>query len=129
MPAASSARTMSSTARYISWNIAREPAQIARDRGGSFLLHGAVLGDQPQPEGRDARAASPGAAGGGRDHALAIVLVERFDQLPRAPVRHAHRSRRGRNGAGLGDALDQLRLARAHRRPALAQNTQDRKST
>src|SRR6185503_7622925 len=97
MPAASSATIQGSTPRYISWNIALEAPQIARDRRGGLFLHGAVLGHQPKAERRDAGAAAAGTARRGGNHALAIVLVERLDQLPRAAVGHAHRARGSRD--------------------------------
>src|SRR5512134_1504203 len=124
MPAVRAATTNCSTHRYISWNITIETPQIAGNGRGGLFLHAAKEGQDLPAERRYARPAAALASRRGIHDALAVVPVERLDQLPGPPVRHAHRARRARDRAGLGDALNELRLARSHRGRALAENAQ-----
>jgi hypothetical protein len=69
--------------------------------------------DQAAPEGRQRRAATGRAALAGQHHRLAKALVEAVDQLPGAPVRHAHGATRRRDRAGRVDPFEQRDLAGA----------------
>src|SRR5437588_11168557 len=115
MPAASSAVTSSFTPRYIPRNITELPApemaaetqQVGGDCARGLGFHRAVLPKQALAERRDARAATARAADRRLDDRLAEIAVQRLRELPGAPVGHAHGARRGRDRAGLADALEQ----------------------
>src|SRR5687767_1226359 len=100
MPMARSATTSSSTLRYISWNITVKPAQFAGDCRRGLVFHLAEQGDDLVAEWGHARAAAALTADGGQHHGLLKIPVQGLHELPRSTVRHAHRSRRGRDRAG-----------------------------
>src|SRR5688572_21279916 len=114
MPTARSATMSSSTPRCISWNITLEPPQIRGNGSRGLLFHRAKHPHEAAAERRDTRPAAALSARGRIDHAFAVIAVEGLHKLPRAPVRHAHGARGGRDRAGLGDALNELGFAGAH---------------